>query len=245
MTVFEAIKQISCNDAAERLGIVGKRTSAGQGRWRCPFHDDHSPSMACYDDTNRYYCFTCHASGDVANLYAKVRGLSPVEAAKAALREFNLEIPGGCDRPRGQAQAILVRQDVVRKAVRAVREEFRRGMLILLTGRGDGMVAAMEKSPDPDGWIWNRALQNACRNQEEFARWDAMSDDDVAEYIRERLLESRLPAWGEDLPTPGRVLFREIMDELEFQEKFPKLNLSEVEAVLNELTMVGPPKEAA
>lgn len=243
MTVFEAIKQISCNDAAERLGIAGKRTSAGQGRWCCPFHDDHSPSMACYDDSNRFYCFTCHASGDAANLFAKVRGLSMGEAARAALREFGLEIPGGCDRPR--SQPVTVRRDLVQRAARAVREEFRRGMVIFLTGCADGMVAAMEKAPDPEGWIWTRALQRACRVQEESARWEGMTDEDIADEIRERLLNDHLPQWGEELPTPGRVVFREIMDELEAQNKLPKLNLSEIEAALNELTMVGPPKEVA
>lgn len=234
MTVFEAVKQISCNDAAARLGIEGKRTGAGQGRWRCPFHDDRHPSMACYDSTNRFYCFTCHASGDAANLYAKVRGLSPVEAAKAALTEFGMEIPGGCDRPR--REAVTVRRDVVSRAVRAIREEFRRGMGLFLQGQVDGMVSVMEKAPDPEGWKWNHALQRACKMQEEVTRWDAMSDEDVQEEICESLLNDRLPQWGEETPTPGRALFREIMDELECRdEKFPRLNLPEQVAALDEL----------
>lgn len=29
---------------------------------RCPFHDDHSPSLALYLDTNSVYCFSCKFS---------------------------------------------------------------------------------------------------------------------------------------------------------------------------------------
>lgn len=233
MTVFEAVKGISCNDAAERLGLRGKRTSAGRGMWCCPFHEDHTPSMACFDRDNRFYCFTCHASGDAANLYARVRGLSPKEAARDALREFGLDVPGGCDRPRSAAG--IVRQDVVKRVCSLVLEELRRGMVTLLTGQADGMVAAMEKAPDPDSWLWNHALRRACKVQEESARWEGMTEEDMLAEIREGLKNDRLPSWGEGLPTPGRVLFREIMDELERRGKLPKLNLSETEAVLDAL----------
>jgi len=233
MTVFEAVKQISCNDAAERLGIEGKRTGAGQGRWRCPFHDDRHPSMACYDSTNRYYCFTCHASGDAANLYAKVRGLSPVEAAKAALTEFGMEIPGGCDRPR--SQPVTVRRDLVQRVARLVRCDFREAMVLLLTAQADGMTTAMDKAPDTEGWLWAHALQRACRVQEEAARWRDMTDEDVATEIRARLAAGEKATWGEGLPTPGRTLFRAMLDDLERLARIPRLNLQELEATLDEL----------
>ena len=72
--------------------------------------------------------------------------------------------------------------------------------------------------------------------QEEAARWDAMTDEDVQAEICESLLNDHLPQWGEGTPTPGRTLFREIMDELECRdEKFPRLNLSEQVAALDEL----------
>lgn len=234
MTVFEAVKQISCNDAAERLGLRGKRTGATQGRWLCPFHDDHQPSMACYDSTNRFYCFSCHASGDAANLFAKVRGLSPVEAAKAALTEFGLDIPGGCDRPR--RDEVIIRQDVVKRCAGLIREEYREGMALLLASQAEGMTAAMDKAPDREGWLWGHALQRACKVQEESARWQGMTDEDVQQEITQALQNGDLPHWGEGLPTPGRVLFRAIMDDLERRSgSFPKLNLSEQKAVLDAL----------
>ena len=249
MTVFEAVKEISCNDAAAYLGLKGKRTSADKGMWCCPFHEDANPSMACFDSDNRFYCFSCHARGDAADLFARVGGCSTVEGARAALYAFGKKVQfgakdrarGGCDRPR--SQPVTVRRELVQRAVQAVREEFRRGMVIFLTSHADGMVAAMDKAPDREGWIWTRARQRACKVQEESARWEGMTDEDIAGEIRESLLSNRVPEWGEDLPTPGRVVFREILDELEAGNKLPQLNLTEIEAVLNQMCRVS--QEAA
>lgn len=232
MTVFEAAKQISCNDAAERLGLRGKRTSQNKGMWCCPFHDDHTPSMACFDRDNRFYCFTCHASGDAANLYQKVLGLSAKPAAEAALRAAGMAIPGGCDRPR-EAET-YVRQQVVNRAAWGVRRAYQYGVTALLQAQVDAMVAVMEKYHDPEGWMWNHALQRACRLQEEVKRWQDISDEDLVADMAESLAEGRVPSWGEELPTPGKALFLGISDELtRTQDTFPKLTRKE-EAVLLE-----------
>lgn len=232
MTVFEAVKQISCNDAAQRLGLKGKRGSAGRGTWCCPFHEDREPSMVCFDRDNRFYCFSCHASGDAANLYQRVRGASAAEAARMALQEAGITWDAGCDRPL----PVIVRKDVVERVCGMIREEYREGMALLLAAQAEGMTAAMDKAPDPDGWLWAHALQRACRVQEESARWQGMADEDVQEEITQQLRENRLPHWGEGLPAPGRVLFRAIMDDLERRiGSFPKLNLSEQKAVLDAL----------
>ena len=33
----------------------------------CPFHQDTTPSLNIYTDTNKYYCFTCGAKGDIVD----------------------------------------------------------------------------------------------------------------------------------------------------------------------------------
>lgn len=40
----------------------------------CPFHADSSPSLVLYTDSNRFYCFGCHAHGDVITFAQKVLG---------------------------------------------------------------------------------------------------------------------------------------------------------------------------
>lgn len=63
----------------ERHGIAvigsGPRRTA-----RCPFHDDQSPSLSVYLDSNRYYCFACGARGDAIALTQRLDGLNFREA---------------------------------------------------------------------------------------------------------------------------------------------------------------------
>jgi DNA primase len=51
------------------VNIVEERTSIlkkGKNyRLNCPFHDDKTPSMILYTDTNTFHCFGCHKSGNV------------------------------------------------------------------------------------------------------------------------------------------------------------------------------------
>lgn len=42
----------------------------------CPFHDEKSPSCQVSDDTGRFHCFGCAASGDAFDYWQKSRGLS-------------------------------------------------------------------------------------------------------------------------------------------------------------------------
>ena len=42
-----------------------KRSGAGRFVCRCPFHNDHSPSMNVNPQMGIYKCFACGAGGDV------------------------------------------------------------------------------------------------------------------------------------------------------------------------------------
>lgn len=53
---------------------------------RCPFHEDHRPSLSVTSDTGAFRCFSCGARGDLAALIAKVEGISPREAIAKARR---------------------------------------------------------------------------------------------------------------------------------------------------------------
>ena len=83
MNRIEAIKAaISPADAAERYGLKISRN----GMTRCPFHDDHHPSLRLYDD--HFYCFSCTAHGDVIDLTAKLLGIPVPEAIRRLEEDF-------------------------------------------------------------------------------------------------------------------------------------------------------------
>ena len=84
--IFSIVKQsVTPVQAASFYGLkVNSR-----GMCRCPFHDDHTPSLKLYDD--HYYCFGCGATGDVIDLVSQLFDLSPYEAAKKIAEDFGID----------------------------------------------------------------------------------------------------------------------------------------------------------
>ena len=86
MNRIETIKAaVSPADAAERYGLKVSRS----GMARCPFHDDHHPSLRLYD--NHFYCFACAAHGDVIDLTAKLLGIPVPEAILRLEDDFGID----------------------------------------------------------------------------------------------------------------------------------------------------------
>ena len=84
MNVFQSVKEaVSTRTAAEMYGIkVGRN-----GMTRCPFHDDHTPSMKL---DKRYHCFGCGADGDVIDFTAQLFTIGKMEAAKKLASDFGI-----------------------------------------------------------------------------------------------------------------------------------------------------------
>lgn len=82
MSTYARIKQtVTTRQAAQMYGLPVNRSGMAQ----CPFHEDHNPSMKVDD---RFYCFGCHASGDVIDFTARLFGLSPYAAAQKLETDF-------------------------------------------------------------------------------------------------------------------------------------------------------------
>ena len=90
MNLFKLVKEsITVKQAAALYGLPVTST------WmtRCPFHEDHTPSMKLND--TYYYCFGCGATGDVIDLTARLFTLSSLQAARKLAQDFGL----GPDKP--------------------------------------------------------------------------------------------------------------------------------------------------
>lgn len=95
--LFRQIKsQITTCQAAEHYGLTVKHN----GMTHCIFHNDRHPSMKIDE---RFFCFSCHATGDVIDFTARLFGLSPYEAAKKLADDFDI-------RPLPPAQSASISQ---------------------------------------------------------------------------------------------------------------------------------------
>ena len=87
MSIYTQIKDaVSVKEAAERYGLSVTR----HGMARCPFHEDHSPSLKLNEDY--YYCFGCHASGDVIDFTANLLHLCKHHAAEQLAADFGIHV---------------------------------------------------------------------------------------------------------------------------------------------------------
>ena len=85
MNLFTTIKAaVTTRQAAEHFGLAVDK----HGMARCPFHDDHQPSLKL---DQRYYCFGCHATGDVIDFTARFFGISGHSAAIKLARDFGID----------------------------------------------------------------------------------------------------------------------------------------------------------
>jgi DNA primase len=114
----ETVDQV--RESADLVGLIGeavelKRTGSDY-RGPCPFHGGTHRNFAVIPKKNRYYCFVCHASGDVFSWLMKRFGMDYPTAVREAARRAGIVIPEGPSRsgpdPREPLfEAVAVAQD--------------------------------------------------------------------------------------------------------------------------------------
>ena len=89
------------NDLTEKIkstlrieDIIGQTVTlrrTGRG-WSglCPFHDDKTPSFHVYPDSQSYYCFACHESGDIFTFVMKTKNLTFPETVSLLAEEAGI-----------------------------------------------------------------------------------------------------------------------------------------------------------
>lgn len=203
MSIFQTAKQIASDDAARRLGLKENR-----GRWLCPFHDDHTPSMACYKENGRFYCFACHAKGDAVDLWAKVRGVPLKDAAEELCRSYGLNY----HRESPQETARRMRQQDLAQLPMAVMQDWRRVMVDLLQEwlNADSRIIGMYDNPE--GWAVRQMLSHMAKLNDESLRLQALLPEELPEEIA---LQRRGEAPDVGLPkVDAEMLLDILMDRL-------------------------------
>ena len=108
-SVFEAVKAaVPMRAAAERFGLEVNYA----GMVRCPFHEDHTPSMKLYDD--HFYCFGCGRHGDVVDLTAELFCIPPYDAACKLAGDFGMDASAAVVRQPAREELKIFREDQLR-----------------------------------------------------------------------------------------------------------------------------------
>ena len=58
----------------------------------CPFHSEKSPSFTVNEDKRLFYCFGCHAGGDVIGFLAKHDGMGFSDAVRSLGKRYGIEV---------------------------------------------------------------------------------------------------------------------------------------------------------
>ena len=124
----ELRSRLTLSDVAGRKVTWDRRRSnAAKGDWwaPCPFHQEKTASFHVDDRKGFFYCFGCHAKGDLISFVRETENLDFVEAVEALAREAGLEMPAR-DAQAGERRDRLARlADVMEEAVRAYGRAFR------------------------------------------------------------------------------------------------------------------------
>ena len=145
-SVFEAVKAaVPMRAAAERFGLEVNYA----GMVRCPFHDDHTPSMKLYDD--HFYCFGCGRHGDVVDLTAELFCIPPYDAVCKLADVFGVDASAAVVRQPAREELKIFREDQLR--CQRVLSEYLR----LLTGWKEWYAPT-----DPDAELDDRFVE-ACQ----------------------------------------------------------------------------------
>src|SRR5690606_1830632 len=102
--VWRVEGQVVSSDAKERIRerlpiaeVIGEVVSlkpAGRGRLKglCPFHNEKTPSFHVHLDRGFYYCFGCHAKGDVFDFVMQTQSLSFGDALRLLGARVGIEV---------------------------------------------------------------------------------------------------------------------------------------------------------
>ena len=123
-------QRLTLSDIAGRKVIWDARKSnpAKGDHWApCPFHQEKTASFHVDDRKGFYYCFGCHAKGDMISFVKETDNVSFIEAVEILAREAGVDMPAQTRDPRaaGARDRRTRLADVMEQAVKAFGLSFR------------------------------------------------------------------------------------------------------------------------
>lgn len=79
------------------LDIIGQYTTLKKAglyyKSCCPFHHEKTASFTVSPSKEIFYCFGCHAAGDLISFISKIENCSQIEAAKHLIDRYSISVP--------------------------------------------------------------------------------------------------------------------------------------------------------
>lgn len=123
----------------------------------CPFHNEKTPSFTVSENKQFFYCFGCHAKGNVIGFLMDYEHMSYVDAIETLAADAHLDVPhednGRANRPSEDKQPLY---DILRQASELFQQQLKSNERAVeyLKKRGlSGEIAKRFKiGYAPDGW---------------------------------------------------------------------------------------------
>ncbi|MEJ2357752.1 MAG: DNA primase [Deinococcales bacterium] len=195
---------------ADVIGEVVALKPAGRGQMKglCPFHSEKTPSFHVHLDRGFYYCFGCHAKGDLFDFVMQTQGIDFVDALRLLGERAGVEV--GQATPKDGRRRDLF--DVNALALSYFRSQLKGEALGYLEQRGLSResIDAFELGFAPDGWdgLLRHALTKGVRDDALMAVGLLSENERGRRYdrFRNRVIFPIKDAMGRVVGFAGRVL---------------------------------------
>lgn len=137
-----------------------RKSNMAKGDWwaPCPFHQEKSASFHVDDRKGFYYCFGCHAKGDVLTFVKEAENLPFMEAVESLAREAGMQMPARDPKAAERADLRTQLGDVVEEAVKWFRLQLKTSAAaearayLAKRGLSEAAQDRWEIGFAPDGW---------------------------------------------------------------------------------------------
>ena len=186
----------------------------------CPFHEEKTPSFSVAPDKGLFYCFGCHAGGNVFKFISMIENISYFDAVKLQAERLGIELPSRQKSPE-EIRAEQERNSMLK--ITSLAQEFYHHCLTktaqgetgrkYLAARGitQGVVENFRLGYAPDSWD---ALTNALRSRGFVDRQivsaglalENKSGTGIYDRLRGRVIIPIADASGKVVAFGGRIL---------------------------------------
>ncbi len=107
-----------------------RKSNPGKGDYwsPCPFHAEKTASFHVDDQKGFYYCFGCHAKGNVYSFIQETENVNFMEAVEILAREAGMPMPARDPRAQEKADQRTILVDIMEQAVQFYRLQLRTNM---------------------------------------------------------------------------------------------------------------------